>query len=362
MPYEDSLRVAGVGFAFSVPVPLPKLGHKISIKGRCGSVQMVTLVEQVSVNSPGIGPTTIMGGGVSYHERDRFGIFSRSAFQLRLVLPMEEFMRMGFVEPIHMTSEGGKQIALLQPAESGRAFCAAAVNSFVDLHTVVFGTVWLPRITKEDMFDLCVMNWEQPDLPRMITVSSGIGKNHSFVIRKTGYPCDDPSRVETLLGQLPLRLWEELLVTAQRDLVTGDLRSGMIHVCLGFETYIRHLLTLNSPEKDLGRNTLNDLCTRPEFLTSLVGHGLESVQCDPEVRASYRRIAALRNQLLHKGALEYEWISDGQRQVESIKNVEDGSGHLDRVVRLIDAVGALVAANGHESGLRDVHRCPWTPA
>jgi len=359
MPWEDALRTTGVGFAFTVPVPLPNFGHRIAIRGRCGPLEVMTLVQQVSVKSPGIGPTTIEGAGLSYHERDRFGIFSRSAFQLRFSVSLGEFQQTGLIEPAHITYEAGRPMALLQPAEAGRAVCATAVNSFVDLHTIAFGTAWLPRITTDDLFDLYIVNWENPDSPQVLTISAGIGTKQTFIFRPDGYPGDDPSRVQTLLGQLPLQLWEELLVTARRDLVTGDMRSGMMHACLGFEAFVRHLLTLNAPDIDLGRSTLNDLCTRPEHLSSLIGYGLESSECDADLRAAYRRIATLRNQLLHKGALAYEWTSDGRQVRVSIETPQDGWDHLKLSLDLTDSVGALVEAKGHASGLRGVHRCEW---
>ncbi len=128
-------------------------------------------------------------------------------------------------------------------------------------------------------------------------------------------------------------------------------------ICL----WISHYTRIDSAFSDtlLGRCTLNDLCTRPEHLSSLIGYGLESSECDADVRGAYRGIAALRNQLLHKGALAYEWTSDARQLRVSIETPQHGWDHLKLSLDLIDSVGALVAAKGHASGLRGMHRCEW---
>lgn len=356
--------MVGVGFAFTAPVALPNFGHRIAFRAQYERVEAVTLIQQVSVESLGLGLglAKIEGPGLSYHERDRFGIFSRSAFELRFLLSLGEFQQMGFVEPACVTYQDGKPMGLLQPSDAGRAVCADAVNYCVDLHTVAFGTAWLPHITLDDLFNISVMNWTQPDSPQLISIIAGTSSTHSFIFRPDGYPGDDPSRVQSFLGQFPLQLWEELFVIAQRDLVTGDLRSGMIHACLGFETFVRHLLTLNSDKAKDARfadKTLKNLCIKPGCLPSLIGYSLNSGRCAPDIRASYERITALRDQLLHNGALAYQWETEGKRQSIAIRNEQGAWEHLKLALDLVDAVGTLVGSHGHNSGLRGMHRCAW---
>jgi hypothetical protein len=106
--WEDAKRTAGVGFAFRVPIPLSSLGHRTAYRCRCGSLEVITLVTQNSHKSPRTaGPTTIEGPGLTYHQRDRFGVYSYSSFEVRFPVSPTELLNMGLLDTISVGEDQG---------------------------------------------------------------------------------------------------------------------------------------------------------------------------------------------------------------------------------------------------------------
>jgi hypothetical protein len=169
-----------------------------------------------------------------------------------------------------------------------------------------------------------------------------------------GFPTKDPVRVSDVLSKFPLYLWEEICNTALRDIEVGRFRSGIMHACLGVESYIRSALALNVhqvPDKRFLNKTLKPLATRKSCLPSLLGYSLDSNAAPSAMRECYQKIATLRDAVMHTGSLSYEWPL-GSASLTDVSTPAAVADHVDMALSLVSSIAEALQQKGLQSGNR----------
>lgn len=222
------------GVRFEVPVPMPHLGSRFSYRATIDQTLTARVaVELMNDEVHRSGAFSISSKGVSYHGRDRFGLFARSRVEVRFMHSLPVLLPAGVMtlRPLEGDASGS---AILLPSRPGMTVLADLFNMLVDSQTAAFGTYWTPHITPLDILSLEMIDWTEPEKPR----SSGVLLGSPYLDKrlhfgKADFTSIDNARLSAIVSALPLLGWEEMATSALRDLELGRLVSSAMHLCLG---------------------------------------------------------------------------------------------------------------------------------
>lgn len=352
MNWEQAQAVVGTGFCFEVPVPLPLLGHRSGYGLKIENIDAAVLIELSPCKARTGGLS--FSGGISYHDRDRFGLFASSKVQLRFRCSTEELVEAGIFEPMEVTPPNTEhRVFILMPSETGRDVCSSAFNMLVDIQTIAFGTHWVPHITHEDIHEMTLMSWTDPSSPNSLGKLAGFDGAQKFVMgRPEGFLTANPMRLSEVMAKHPLTLWEELAHAAVRDLVVDRGRSALMNACLSAENYLRLVVKNNrGAVENLSERTFKQLATRKSCLPSIIGFSLDSNQAPEGLRMHYLRIAALRDAIMHTGQPSYRWPPNCNTQM-TLTNKFHYATHVVTALIMIQEADKLVVESGGLSSAR----------
>lgn len=355
MTYDEATKTPGVGFCFDAPTPLPLMGLRSCHPLMIGSLAALVFIEMKICETQRLGQSKLSCSELLFHERDRFGVFAYSNVQVRFAAPVEALVEAGMIQAWEIERGQSHSTVALKPEFAAYALCADLVNRFIDIQTVAFETYWVPHIRSEDIHSMFIMDWSDPANPKALGVLSGIPGGPRFRIAgKLGFPPKDIGRIRDVIEKLPLALWEEILNTALRDAEVGRFRSAVMHACLGVESYVREVLTLNSThvaDKAFAIRTLKPLAEKKGCLPSLLGYSLDSAAAPSPLREHYQRIATLRDSVMHTGNLTYVWPRNSPTSVD-VGVPEAVADHLDMALSLIREIADELQKKGYQDGQR----------
>lgn len=157
--YNDPDTPRPLRLKFEVPIGLPNLGEVWSRP--CRSLDLDSLVVVRQIKTPGeyqsrFGGMKIEGPGHSYHERDRFGVYSYSAIEICMLASANDLFDRAVLAVLGLSEVPGAPpgVGIPHLAEAARVLASSVFNSLVDAHSIAFGTYWIPHITPEDIFHL----------------------------------------------------------------------------------------------------------------------------------------------------------------------------------------------------------------
>ena len=333
---------------FQVPVPLPQLGRRICHPMRIGPFNAIVFIEMAITETQRLGVSNLSASGaLLYRNHDRFGVYSHSNVEIRFQTDIQTLIDESLIEPISFEKDNKGVVALRDTAFS-RSLCAKIFNYLVDIQTIAFETYWTPHITLEDIHTFDIMDWSDSKSPKTISASMGTPGNQKFSLRMgESFPPKDMDRLCDVASKFPLQLWEEIINTALRDIEVGRYRSGIMHACLGIESFFKSLLSLNEsniPDKRFFDKTMKQLATRKGCLPALLGYSMDSTSAPQDMREPYQRISALRDSVMHSGQMTYEWpLKSGTLfHVDSPESVAD---HVDMVLSLIKLISNEICRN-----------------
>lgn len=317
------------GFEFSVPISLYRLGNNFRIDGKIlgWDAEIETRhIDLQGLRIPIVGARLQSDSGLR-HNNDRFGLHGCTDVIIKLRCSFVELVEAGLLKFLKFSDKEGQKV-IVMPGEAD-IFCAHLFNQIIDSYCLTFESYHLNRIRAADIFGMRCMQYEPEHQDFGILFGSQHGK---FEIgRNSGISELDRKRFCAELSDSPLPLYKECILISLRELNVGDLRNAMMHVGLSFEVFVYSLLSENQERIKASFDpsmSIKTMCERRSLLPSLIGGSLNNESCHDKNTHRYRRILALRNAVMHKGELSYEYRDSGGLQVCEIVNSEQARNHV----------------------------------